>query len=179
MIAGKTLTTLFALMINTSAMAQPAEQSPSEPADVEQIDVIGQRTLLSLRAETQHLEQHMFRLYNELNSSDDFDVACGDKTPTGSKLPVWQCEVAFMRDAEGVEFSRMWDNRTRGTRGVMAFGYVPRSHEQLAFLHREKLKQLNTEMKALALQHPELASALLDLQARREQLAEMERKLKQ
>jgi hypothetical protein len=53
----------------------------------------------------QQIEQRMFDLFNALNSNDEFDVACAHKTLTGSRLPPWQCEAAFMRDAEAREIA--------------------------------------------------------------------------
>ncbi len=126
-----------------------------------------QTDVISLRAETERLEQNMYTLFNALNSNDDFDVACGHKAVTGSVIPAWQCEAAFMRNAATRDVGNRWDNQVGGGNdaffGNSLSGNAPQTPEQLAFKYRRKTRQLNDEMKALALAHPELASAMLAL----------------
>jgi hypothetical protein len=153
----KATTTLLLFLVATTASAQ------SEP------DVI------SLRAETERLEQNMYTLFNELNSNDELDVACDRKGVTGSAIPVWQCEAAFMRNARTRDVGNRWDNQVGGGNdsffGNSLSGNAPQTAEQLAFKYRRKTRQLNDEMKELALQHPELAAAMLALNDARQRLA--------
>ncbi|MEY4641288.1 MAG: hypothetical protein RLZZ227_1282 [Pseudomonadota bacterium] len=144
--------TFLLLLLTTPAMAQPAET-----------DVI------ALRAEAEQLEEKMYTLFNALNSTDDFDVACGHKAPTGSTIPVWQCDAAFMRDARVRDMSTQYDNPTGGAANTQN-GFIPQSGQQLSFKNRKKTQALNDEMMALARQHPELASAMIALNAKRQQL---------
>lgn len=158
------LSLLFAASMD--AAAQPAAQ----PADaIEEAD-----TPRALRAEIRTLERDMFELFNELNSNDEFDVTCDYHTPTGSKVPLWQCEPAFIRIAESAEYMQMKDNAAATGGGLRGLGYLPRRGDDVAFMQREKAAQMQEEMRALALAHPELATAIVALHARRLQLAEME-----
>lgn len=151
-------------------------QSTEPPADpIEEAASSGQRTLPALRAEIRSLERDMFAIFNKLNSTDDFDVTCGYNTPTGSKIPSWQCEPAFMRLAEGAEFMQMKDNSTPGAAGITGIGYVPQSRNDIALLQQEKVEQMQSELKTLAFEHAELGAAVMTLHTRRLQLAEMER----
>ena len=151
---------LFLLAANAAAQSEAASTAQ------EQIGVT------ALRAETRQLEQNMYNVFNKLNSSDDLDVACGEKPVTGSTIPVWQCDAAFMRDAGSTDVGRRFDNNpTRDNQ----FAYAPQSARQLSFNHRKKTRQLNDEMKALALAHPELGSAMLALHAKRQQLEKLEK----
>ena len=148
---------LFLLLANSVAQSEEAPQA--------QVDVS------AIRAETKQLEQDMYKLFNKLNSSDDLDVACGDRAVTGSTIPVWQCDAAFMRDAGSTDVGRRFDNNlARGTQ----FGNAPQSSKQLSAAYRKKAQQLNDEMKALALEHPELGSAMLALHVKRQQLEKLE-----
>jgi hypothetical protein len=128
----------------------------------------------ALRAEIRTLERDMFALFNQLNSNDEFDVTCEYHTPTGSKVPAWRCEPAFMRIAESAEFMQMKDNAQTASGGLRGLGYLPRRGDDIAFMQREKAEQMQTEMRALANEHPELASAIIALHNLRLQLAAVE-----
>ncbi|MES2603825.1 MAG: hypothetical protein V4603_02750, partial [Pseudomonadota bacterium] len=92
----KNVSLLLGLVVAATSFAQ-SEQSA--PQGVEQIEVNGEPTVISLKAEAEQLELKMYTIFNALNSSDELDVACGQVTPTGSKLPVWECSAAYMREA--------------------------------------------------------------------------------
>ncbi|MDY6982104.1 MAG: hypothetical protein SV422_03360 [Pseudomonadota bacterium] len=159
------LSLLVAASMDATAQPQPADaieatESPGTPR--------------ALRAEIRTLERDMFELFNKLNSDDEFDVTCDFHTPTGSKVPLWRCEPAFIRIAESAEYMQMKDNATATGGGLRGLGYLPRRGDDVAFMQREKAAQLQEEMRALALAHPELATAIVALHARRLQLAEME-----
>lgn len=147
--------------------ATAAAQPETGPASQEQISVI------ALRAETQQLEQHMYKVFNGLNSTDDFDVTCLEKAPTGSAIPVWQCEAAFMKDA-GLNDVSGRVNQLEGAANTQN-GFIPQSGKQLAFKSRKKTQALNDEMMSLARQHPELASAMIALHNKRQQLEKAEK----
>lgn len=163
------LTTLLTLLLALSlhVAAQPSDASEAIESD-------GERTASALRAEIRALERDMFAHFNRLNSNDDFDVTCGYITPTGSKIPVWNCEPAFISAAEGAEFLQMEDSRAPNGQGLGGIGYVPRNRDDIAFIQREKVAQMQDELRALALAHPELAAAIVALHDRRLQLAEIE-----
>jgi hypothetical protein len=153
---------LFLLVANTAVESEAAQ--PTQ----EQTDII------ALRAEVQQLEKNMYSLFNKFNSSDDLDVDCLEKAPTGSTIPVWQCEAAFMKDVQSRDTSSRWDNPGAAA-GNTQNGYIPQSTRQLSFKNRKKAQQLNDEMKALGVQHPELGSAMLALHAKRQQLEKLEK----
>lgn len=142
--------------------AWPA-QAAAEPADV-----------LALRAEAQQLEQEMYELFNALNDDDDFDVTCDERKVTGSTIPVWACEAAFMRQASANAMASRFDNTGAGMANTQN-GFIPQSREQTAFKSRRKVQQLNEEMLALARRNPELAAAMIAFNEKREQLAQVEK----
>ncbi len=143
--------TLLALLMATQAVAQA-------PVD-----------LIALRAETRQLEQHMYEVFNALNSTNDFDVACGEKKVTGSTIPEWTCEAAFMRDAASRAVAGRFDNPGAAMANTQG-GFIPQSTRQVAFNERKKTQELNDEMMALARRNNELASAMIAFNAKREQL---------
>jgi hypothetical protein len=157
-----------------AAEGEASEGSPtgataaSRPApvdrDIEEIEIIGQRSNQALRLEIQRVEERMFSLFNDLNSSDEFDVTCGKVTHTGTLIPVWECDVGYLKRARHLD-----------ALDFLQFGFPARTEEQLYWDLREKSVEMNTEMRALALEHPELAEAMLTLNAKRNELAERER----
>jgi hypothetical protein len=159
----KAPSTLLLCLLATTAVAPAwAATAAQEKTDV-----------IALRAETQQLEQHMYEVFNTLNSTDDFDVTCLEKAPTGSTIPVWQCEAAFMKDARSNDVSGRV-NQLEGAANTQN-GFIPQSGKQLAFKSRKKTQALNDEMMALARQHPELASAMIALNNKRQLLEKAEK----
>jgi hypothetical protein len=154
--------TLVLLLSTGSVIAQAGElEQAGAKSDV-----------IVLRAETQKLEQDMYTLFNALNSSDDFDVVCDEKAVTGSKIPVWQCDAAFMRDASATDVGRRFDNNpTRQSQ----FANAPKTSKQISNSYQDKVQKLNDEMKTLAAKNPELGTAMLALHAKRQQLEQAEK----
>lgn len=160
--------TLLALLC--AAGVQATAQAPEPVDEIEVVESSGNTPRL-LRAEIRKLERDMFELFNKLNSNDEFDVTCDYHTPTGSKIPLWRCEPAFILRAENAEFMQMNESSTGGLRSL---GYLPRKRDDVAYMQREKAAQMQEELRTLAFEHPELATAVMTLHARRLQLAEME-----
>jgi len=148
---------------NQTAEAQAAPARPAREIPIEEIEVIGERSTISLLHEIRDTEVRMFEMYNELNANDDFDVTCRDVVHTGTLIPEWECDVGFMRRER---FNNMQD--------FFLIGGVPRSDEDMYWENRDKLEALNAEMLALAKETPPLARAMLDLHAKRQQLEAME-----
>lgn len=149
------------------AAAAPGEaQAPATRAEerIEEIEVIGQRSMLQLRSELRAIENKAFALFNDLNSDDDFDVHCSRETPTGTRISHWECVPRYLVNAEA-----------QNAQDFLQFGIPMKDQEQLWWENRHKHEQLNAEMKALAAENPELLDTLLDLKARQERLAELER----
>jgi hypothetical protein len=128
-----------------------------------------QADLIALRAEARQLEANMYNLFNQLNSDDDLDVSCSETKVTGSTIPAWTCEAAFMRDAASANVSARFDNPLSGAANTQQ-GFIPQSTRQVSFNQRGKIQELNDEMMTLARQNPPLASAMIAFNAKREQL---------
>lgn len=150
------------------------EAAAQEP--IEEIDVTGKRSSMQLRMEIERLEEGMFDLFNELNSSDDFDVACHKIKHTGTLIPTWECEPAYLTRA-----------RTQNAQDALRIcgmspeelRYCLKDDAELMFENRAKTEQLNAEIRQLALEHPELAKAMLELDAKKRSLVEREQRLRE
>jgi hypothetical protein len=160
------LTTLAAMLL-----AQPLQAAGVTPQNqaIEEIEVIG-RTSSRLRVEIQRIEERMFALFNELNSTDDFDVTCRNAPPlySGTRIPTSECEPAYLKKA-----------RAANAYDYFTLGIELKSDADLKFENRVKTEQLNVEIRRLALDHPELAQAILELDATKRSLVERERRVRE
>jgi hypothetical protein len=150
------------------SLAQPLWAAGANPQNqaIEEIEVIG-RSASRLRMEIERIEEGMFALFNELNSTDDFDVACRNsvRLGTGSRIPIRECEPAYLTKARA---ANAYDFVSSG--GAL----LQKSDAELMFENRAKTEQLNVEIRELALEHPELATAMLELDAKKQSLMERE-----
>ncbi len=76
--------------VNTTSTTPQASDRP-----IEEIQVLGTRTLYSIRMEIVDEENKIFSMFNELNSDDKFDIFCDDIAPTGSHIKQRVCEPRF------------------------------------------------------------------------------------
>lgn len=153
-------TTILGLLLVCS-VSQAAQPDNS----IEQIDITGERSLIQLQRELQQAEAAVFDLYNQLNSTNDFDVSCGRSTPTGSRIPIWECEARYLKRARSYNVQEAMDPMLR--RQLI-------SERELQAQMLPQTKQLNAEIIALAKINPQLAQALLDWQAKKQRLDEIE-----
>lgn len=79
------------------------------PVPIEEITVVGEKTLIGLRYEIEREEDNLYRLFNELNSSDDLDIKCRLVRKSNSHIRSRVCEPVF--------FSRL---RTESNRNALA-----------------------------------------------------------
>lgn len=143
------------------APPQRAEPAPAPSAAViEELEVIGQRSLLSFRLQMYDAEDFMYALFNELNGNDKLDVLCELRAPTGTRIQRRTCVRRYMQQAEAA----MTADALRG--------YTPfKSHVELwqenAAYHAEFSAQVNTLMAT----NPEFVTAIAETVKARERYA--------
>ena len=84
------------------------DQEPQVTASqrpIEEILVTGERTFISLRNEIRREEENLYRIFNELNSHDRFDIKCKVERRTWSYILARNCYPKFFTDL------RMAENR--------------------------------------------------------------------
>lgn len=97
------LAVLFCIGVQGSAVA--AEEQPvavpavAEETVLDEVVVKGTR-LWKLREDMVKTEEKFYKLYNELNKNDDFDVNCQMEAPLGTRLKKRVCRIAFYENAE-------------------------------------------------------------------------------
>jgi hypothetical protein len=139
------------LIYPESAVAQQDTDLPTY--EMEEITVIGERPLYSLRMEIYKVEDIKVKLFNSLNSTNDFDIKCEyvAHTEYNSNIKRRECNVNYMKKA-----------RAEDAREFLERGIPPRSEGQLRGELAHKTEALNKEMIELAVKHPEMAKAMIN-----------------
>ena len=81
------------------------DQGPQENVSqrpIEEIQVIGERSLSFLRNEIRREEENLYRIFNELNSHDRFDIKCKVERRTWSYILARNCYPKFFTDCAGL-----------------------------------------------------------------------------
>ena len=76
---------------------QESQQTASQ-RPIEEIQVTGERTLLTMRNEIIREEENLYRIFNELNSHDRFDITCKEERRVFSHIPARNCYPKFFTD---------------------------------------------------------------------------------
>ena len=126
----------------------------SESRPIEEIQVFSERTFFTLRLEIESAETEVYGLFNELNSSDDFDVKCTREVYVGSYFKRRSCMAAYLREEQA-------RNAQSSVQGVD----ILLSLDAIQVETRQKAIAMEAEMLKLAQEHPEFAAALLKLTA--------------
>lgn len=141
-----------------------AEQfvQPEEP--IEELEVIGKRSLLTFRFEMHRAEDRMYAMFNELNGSDDLDVICDTRPRGGSHIAQRQCVRRYMKEAQA-------RNAIDGLRGYAPF----KSTVQLWGENQSYHAQFSEQVNKLMAGNPEFVTAIAETVKARDRYA-VERK---
>jgi hypothetical protein len=138
---------------------------------LDDIIVKGGSILSSLRMEIVRVEDLKFEIFNSLNSTDDFDITCEWRAPTGSIIRRRFCEAGYLKKARAEDAYRLIDHidhmdgiaSVSGDKGIYDIkGFLPRPKHQLTVEFADKTEALNKEMVELGSKHPSLAKAMID-----------------
>lgn len=155
----------------------------NQQREIEAVEVVGERSQVALARSIREAEVRLYELFNELNSTDDYDVTCRFVQVTGSRVPDWRCEIGFMARAgyrNNQEFLQscfiLVSDESSGpnTNGLQHACILPKTDGQMYWENRDELTAMNAEMLALAKDNPELAQAMLDLYAKRQRMQELQ-----
>jgi hypothetical protein len=128
------------------AVAQEADGPREEP--IEEITVVGEKSLLNLKHAAYRAEEDFFKLFNELNQNDEFDVYCSEESDTYSRIKRRRCWSPFEREIDEEELRYQWETG----------GGLPVRNEGLV---RAKRKQQAEMLKQIVLENPELQQLYL------------------
>ena len=142
---------VFATAVSGQASTDQ-ETAPQVVDSLDEITVYGKKSLHLLREDVIEAELNVFGIYNELNSSDDFDIHCFERARTGTRIKQRFCLPNFARNvsSNSRQFAFIKSEDASGP-------YIP----DWAGVNKQQ-RQLEEEMEALAKQHPELIDALVE-----------------
>ena len=146
---------------STDVQSSPAQLVNDSP--IEEITVVAEPSTIFLLEEIKNAEVMMYDIFNDLNSTDDFDVICRNITYTSTLIPTWECDAGFMTR-----------ERFQGAQDYLQFGFIQKTDEELYWENRDRVEALNAEMLSLAKENPGLAEVMLDLNAKKQRLEEIE-----
>ena len=159
---GRLLYTLFipCILIGLATSAASAQEpdstdtanTASTPRPIEEITVVGQRSLARLRFRINDKQAEIYNFFNANNSSRRMDIICTKRRPTGTHLLKRECEPRFLKELR-VEKTR------DGGQGI-GVGY---SQRDLVGLSAQDFENLQNEILALMAKHKEFARYLGDL----------------
>lgn len=131
------------------------EKDQEQP--MEEITVIGQRSLLTLRIQIDKAEDRIFDIFNKLNTDDLYDIHCSREAPTGSHIRHKRCSPVYFDRTEADATHMALTGGGDGSAYMMArlAHYNP--------IMGEKWKQLvkdNPELLQAVVKHYELSEEL-------------------
>lgn len=101
------------LMVPFPGASAVAMEAPEADADVEEITVVGQRSLLALRMQVEAAQAKVHVLFNELNTDDNYDIVCKTEDRYFSKTKQKICMPVYAWNAREEE-AKIFLDKMRG-----------------------------------------------------------------
>ena len=141
--------------------------STQSSAPIEEITVVGEKTLLAMRHQIELEEENLYGMFNDLNSSDELDIRCRTMTKRLSHLTERICEPVFLtnyrieRNRNALtEIRQAWSDE--GIDPVILLNGLDlmESEYDLRKDSDHKFEELSEEMLRIALENPEYFATL-------------------
>jgi hypothetical protein len=158
-----TTAAVLLLVLPLSGVCQSESVQAEESSEtIEEIIVLGSKSLVKLKLEMYKAEDTLYDLYNSLNTDDKFDIRCYKEATTGSHIKHRVCRTNRLSELIAEETQRMM----RGEPYVYPAVEIKKMNERML-----------AEMTELASNQPEYLNALIKYTEARQTL-ESERKRK-
>lgn len=154
---------LWSLAFGQEEGQESTEAAPPPTASFDEEVIVRGQTPERLRAQIQEAEEAYFDRFNEINSSDEFDIVCYYRVEIGSKIPRRRCLPRFWRDRE----RDIGEETARAMQGSYAINSQVFVAEQ-----QYKSVQLADEMQRLTAEDDELLRAVTRLANLKQALAD-------
>ena len=138
--------TVLALFI--AALAFPMSAIGQDDEVIDDIVVVGEKSLTKLRKEVFKAEEAFYSVYNDLNDEKDYQVRCFYEKPTGTRIKNHVCRAKFVTKAYSSHASRNGNDLSR----------VANQSSNPVFA--EKTVKYQAHMESLVAENPELQAAL-------------------
>ena len=144
------------LALPMAAVGQPASTgTASKTAAIDNIVVVGQKSLAELRREVVRAEEDFYSIFNKFNDEKDYNVRCFYESPTGTHMKNHVCRARFVTKAYSQHASRSGNKISR----------VANQDGNPAFI--EKTAKYEQKMQTLIAANPELLAALVEYDSAR------------
>jgi hypothetical protein len=151
---------LIASCASSCVLAQQNAAMPGTTETPEEVIVIGNRNLLSLRIEMLDAERNAYEVFNRFNDDRRFDISCGEQEPTGTRFRNQLCQPRFVRDAAAEHGRAYWENLRAYMDPTTADKDPPRAGQPYEVAVNRHRKAYQDKMKQVAEEHPEFLDAL-------------------
>ena len=150
--------------------ADPDQESQENVSQrpIEEIQVIGERSLSFLRNEIRREEENLYRIFNELNSHDRFDIKCKVERRTWSYILARNCYPKCFTDLRRAEnsFAQSELRQAFGPDGVDSalfdMGMAKMKNDrQIRELAAGDYQALSEEMLRIASENPDYLNILM------------------
>lgn len=131
-------------------------------SEIEEIVVIGELSRSALEEQIVMVQNEIYRIFNDKNSSDDFDFTCRTMTPTGTHISRRICEPKFLARARQRNITDSLDGLD-----------ILLSSETLQAHLKREYEQLNAEFTKLYEEEETLAEVMNILAALNSRLAQL------
>lgn len=159
----------FLVTLLLAAGPLPAQQEDEAVADaagvpevIDEIVVYGDVSLPRLKEQIYRAEENLFDVFNQLNSSDEFDVECEFMRRAGTRRRIHRCMPGFAVD---VEREAIYEVKSGSEISRFARSGAPTFFESYARkpLLRERDEALWQEMAEIVRGNAELQKAVIEL----------------
>lgn len=138
-----------------STGATATDQAVQQKDVMEEVTVIGQKQIFTLRKQIIQAEDHAFEIFNILNDDDEYDIHCEMVARTGTRIRKRMCLPNFYREATAAEAQEFL-----GYVGVTTYIPVaPSLQNVIAY----KFPIFKSKVKKMALENPNMFDALKKL----------------
>ena len=90
---------ILALFVAVLAVPMAASGAASNDEAIDDIVVVGQKSLSQLRKDVFEAEEDFYSVFNKLNDEKDYDVRCFYEKPTGTHIKNHVCRARFVTKA--------------------------------------------------------------------------------
>lgn len=138
---------------------------------LDEITVTPDKSMRSFRMEVIRAEELKFKMFNDLNSTDEFDITCEWRAAPGTRIRKWSCDVGYLKNARTKDVQDMLNSHMTVSE-IVSGGPIDKiyNYSNLRPLRTDQSRQielawkkraLNEEMVSLAVEHPKLALAMI------------------
>ncbi|TKB02094.1 hypothetical protein E5672_16475 [Alteromonas portus] len=157
--------TFWALLLALAASFQVTAKNDKE--NVEQVEILGQKTTPQLKKAFDDQRFEFLELYNSINDVAKFDVVCRYQKPIGSNIARKSCEPRYVKDFRAMKV------QSSSTSPGIDFNRLP-SDDHVRFLTSNTRPEAFEHVAALIATHPELFDSFEKLDALHQRIKQHE-----